>query len=89
MPLVLASIHVGAVLFYDVGSVYKELARAPIAHAVGGGLRVLFPQLNRTPFSVDLGWALEKPGYSLQFSYGTEQVVPMTPADDAALLAAP
>ena len=89
LPLVVASIHVGAVLFYDIGSVYTELAHAPLAHAVGGGLRVLFPQLNRTPFSVDLGWALEKPGYSVLVSYGTEQVVPMTPADDAALLAGP
>lgn len=88
-PLVVASVHLGGVLFYDVGSVYTELARAPLAHAVGGGLRVLFPQLNRTPFSFDVGWALEKPGFAVLVSYGTEQVVPLTAADDAAILAGP
>jgi hypothetical protein len=89
LPLVLASIHVGGVLFYDLGSVYTALDDMSFAHATGAGLRVLFPQLNRTPFGVDVGWALEKPGFSVLLSYGTEQVVPLTAADDASLAASP
>ncbi|HMI94688.1 MAG TPA: hypothetical protein VK509_25110, partial [Polyangiales bacterium] len=72
---------------YDIGSVYTELAHASLHHATGAGLRVLFPQLNRTPFGVDVGVPLEKPGFSVLFSYGTEQVVPLTSADDAAIAA--
>lgn len=97
-PLVLASIHFGGVLFYDMGSVYTELARAPVHQAVGAGLRVLFPQLNRTPFGLDVGVPLEKhaclrrgpcPGFTALLSYGTEQVVPLTAADDASIAAGP
>jgi hypothetical protein len=96
LPLVLASIHVGGVLFYDAGSVYSELADAPVHQAVGAGLRVLFPQLNRTPFGLDVGVPLEKhlcppgpPCISVLLSYGTEQTVPLTASDDAAIAASP
>jgi hypothetical protein len=87
LPVVIESVHVGLVAFYDIGSVYTELAHAPLGHAVGAGLRLLFPQLNRTPFAIDVGIPLEHEGFTIGVSYSTEQVVPLTAADDAAITA--
>ena len=87
LPVVIESVHVGAVVFYDIGSVYTALAHAPLRHAVGVGIRMLFPQFNRTPFGMDVGVPLERRGFSVVVSYGTEQVVPLTATDDAAITA--
>lgn len=87
LPVVIESVHVGLVAFYDVGSVYTELKHAPLGHAVGAGIRLLFPQLNRTPFAMDVGIPLEHKGFTVGVSYSTEQVVPLTAADDAAITA--
>jgi hypothetical protein len=83
LPLVIASVHFGGVLFYDAGSVYRALADARFHHAAGFGLRLLFPQLNRTPFRADLGIPLDQSGFALMLSYGTEQAVPITAAESA------
>jgi hypothetical protein len=88
LPLVFASIHVGGVAFYDFGSVYTSLRTAELHHSVGLGLRVLFPQINRTPFGVDFGVPLEG-GFGVLLSYGSEQAVPLTSNDDAIAAAGP
>jgi hypothetical protein len=87
LPLVFASVHVGATVFYDAGSVYRSLSRAEFHHAAGVGVRVLFPQVNLTPFRMELGVPLDRRGFSVLLSYGTEQAVPLTAADDLAVAA--
>ena len=83
LPLVIASIHVGGVLFYDMGSVYGSLSSAQFHQSVGAGLRVLVSQFNRSPFCLDFGVPLEGGGFSVLLSYSTEQPVPLTAAEDA------
>jgi hypothetical protein len=80
-------VHLGLVAFYDVGSVYQRLTAARFHHDVGAGLRVLFPQLNRTVFRFDLGLPLDSPGFSVQMTYGSDPIVPLTAAEDLAVSA--
>ena len=47
-------IHLGAAVFYEGGSVHESLSDYQWRHSVGGGLRLLFPQLNRSVFRFDL-----------------------------------
>jgi hypothetical protein len=82
LPLVIESVHIGAVAFYDAGSVYASLKHVPFHQSVGAGLRLLIPQFNRTPFCVDFGFPLEG-GFSVLATYGTEQPVPLTATEDA------
>jgi len=86
-PWLLQSVHLGLVAFYDVGSVYQRLTAARFHHDVGAGLRVLFPQLNRTVFRFDLGLPLDSPGFSVQMTYGSDPIVPLTAAEDLAVSA--
>ncbi|MET0387720.1 MAG: hypothetical protein ABW321_17245 [Polyangiales bacterium] len=81
-PWLLESVHLGAVVFYDAGTVYQRFSNARFHHAAGVGLRVLFPQLNRTVFRLDLGAGLDSPGLTAQITYGSEQLVPLTAAED-------
>jgi len=81
LPIEWQAVHVGAVAFYDVGTVYGALEDARLYHAVGAGLRVLFPQLNRTPFSFDGGFSWD-PGFRFVPTVQSAQVVPMTAAED-------
>jgi hypothetical protein len=81
-PLVLSSVHVGGVLFYDMGSVYEGLAQARLHQALGAGLRVLFPQFNHYAFRFDVGVPLESAGYAVMVTYGSDQVVPLTVTED-------
>lgn len=83
-PWLLQSVHIGGVAFYDVGTVYTRIQDALLHHTVGAGVRVLFPQLNRTVFSLDLAVPLRRGGFSVGFSYGSEQAVPMTLTEDLA-----
>jgi hypothetical protein len=75
------AVHIGGVVFYDVGSVYNERASFALHHAVGLGLRVLFPQLNRTPFSFDGASPLDPP-FRFVPTIKDGQVVPLTPTED-------
>jgi hypothetical protein len=88
LPVIISSVHVGLVLFYDAGSVYTDPAAIRLHQALGAGLRVLFPQFNRYVFRLDVGAPLERGpnGYAVQLSYGSDQLVPLTAAED--LLAA-
>ena len=83
-PWLLQSIHIGGVAFYDVGTVYKRIQDALLHHTVGAGVRVLLPQLNRTVFALDIGVPLRRSGFSIGFSYGSEQAVPLTLTEDLA-----
>ena len=82
-PWVLSSVHVGAVLFYDAGSVYQHISELYLHQGAGVGLRVLFPQFNRYAFRIDVGTPLDEPGgYAVRLSYGSDQVIPLTQAED-------
>jgi len=86
LPLVLESVHIGGVVFYDAGSTYSALHEAVLHHAVGAGLRLLFPQFNHTPFRADFGIPIDRKGFAVLVSYGSQQAVPITAADDASTL---
>lgn len=83
LPIELSSVHFGGVLFYDVGTVYTSIEEAKVEHAVGAGLRVLFPQFNRYPFRVDVGVPLGRGGFSVGLSYGSDQAIALTAYDEA------
>jgi hypothetical protein len=80
------AVHVGAVAFWDMGTVYERRGAFSLAHAVGLGLRVLFPQLNRLPFSFDAGAALDapsgEPAFRLVPTIKDGQAVPLTAIED-------
>ncbi len=87
LPLELQSIHIGGVAFYDAGSVYSDIDRLSWEHSVGTGVRLLFPQFNRNPFRLDFGVPLDGSGFTISieyFSYGSDQAVALTAADDEA-----
>ncbi|MDB4986542.1 MAG: hypothetical protein JWN04_1720 [Myxococcaceae bacterium] len=81
VPIAWQAVQVGGVLFYDTGTVYDALNELRMHHAVGIGLRVLFPQLNRTPFSLDAAGRLDPP-FRLIPTVQAQQVVPLTAAED-------
>jgi hypothetical protein len=83
-PWLLQSIHLGLIAFYDGGSVYKGLSNLRVRQAVGAGVRVLFPQFNSYAFRLDVGQPIGEPGLSVLLSYGGDQVVALTPAEDLA-----
>jgi hypothetical protein len=57
------SMQVGLAAFYDGGGAADDFDELGFLHATGLGLRILFPQLDRTVFRVDWGFPLS-PGYS-------------------------
>lgn len=79
-PLVVHTVHLGAVLFYDAGTAFDEQPR-PV-HSVGVGLRLLFPQFNLLPFRFDFGYVLndERPPVGGRFSFSGGQVTEYRPA---------
>lgn len=81
LPVEWQAVHVGAVIFYDVGTVYRSLGDARLYHSVGIGLRVLLPQFNRYPFAFDAGSSWD-PGFRLVPTVSSGQIVPMTVAED-------
>lgn len=82
-PLVIASfIHLGAVAFYDVGTVYSRAADLTLHHSTGLGLRLLFPQFNRYPFRADVGIPVGEGGGFVP-TFGGGQAVPLTATEDA------
>lgn len=84
-PVVLGSVHIGGVLFYDAGGVGDGPASLDLHHALGLGLRMLLPQFNRFAFRLDLGFPLDHGGAerpALLFSLGSTQAVPLTTLED-------
>jgi hypothetical protein len=45
-------------------------------------MRVLFPQLNRMPFRIDVGFPLDEGGFAVELSYGSDQAVRLTALED-------
>ena len=50
-----ASILFGAVAFYDVGDAFTGFEHVDPKQAVGGGLRIVFPQIERAVLRLDIG----------------------------------
>jgi hypothetical protein len=57
-PLDLWILHLGLVLFYDVGTAAKEWSDANATHTLGLGLRVLTPQISSQLFRIDIGFPI-------------------------------
>lgn len=51
----LAAIQLGAAAFYDVGDAFSGWSNLSPQHSVGGGLRIVFPQIDRIVLRVDVG----------------------------------
>jgi hypothetical protein len=60
-PVEILSCEVAGVAFYDVGAAYTNPSAFKPYHAVGVGLRTLFPWLDRTVFQADVGFPVERP----------------------------
>jgi hypothetical protein len=76
-PVEILSCQLGGAAFYDAGHAANGFDRLRMRHAVGVGLRMLFPQLDRLVFRWDIGFPLE-PGLDrgvspLSFSVAFEQ----------------
>jgi hypothetical protein len=78
-PLILYTVHLGGVLFYDTGSVFDR--RPDFVHSVGVGVRLLFPQFNTFPFRFDFGYVLndDRPDFGGRFSFSGGQVTEFRP----------
>ena len=59
-PLEILSCQLGAVFFYDVGDAMQGFDRLRPKQSLGGGIRVLLPQLNRAVFRADIGFPMNK-----------------------------
>ncbi len=57
----LETVQLGGVVFYDAGNAFDTWSGLRLWHAVGVGGRVLFPQLDRVVFRVDVGVPLSRP----------------------------
>ena len=57
-PIELASVHLGAAAFYDVGDAFDGFDNLHPKHAVGVGLRALFPQIDRVVLRLDVGFPI-------------------------------
>ncbi len=84
-PAVLGSVHIGGVLFYDVGGVGDGPAQLDLHHALGLGLRMLLPQFNRFAFRFDLGFPLDSDRVTVLLTIGSTQAVPLTTLEDEKL----
>jgi hypothetical protein len=87
-PLKWKSVHLGLVLFYDVGSVYQRLDRIKLFHDAGIGLRMLFPQFHSYLFRLDFGVPFNKvpkPSSNavIMVSFGSPQAVTLHADEDA------
>ncbi|MCP3100193.1 BamA/TamA family outer membrane protein [Myxococcus sp. K15C18031901] len=78
-PLILRTLHVGGVLFYDGGSVFERSPR--LVHSVGLGVRLLLPQFNIIPFRLDFGYVLDddRPPVGSRFLVGGGQITDFRP----------
>jgi len=87
-PFVLGSIHFGGVLFYDAGAVGDLVGGDDpfdVHQAVGVGLRVMMPQINRFVFRFDVGFPLEGDVFTVLLNVGTNHAVPLTALEDQKL----
>ncbi|PTL83991.1 BamA/TamA family outer membrane protein [Vitiosangium sp. GDMCC 1.1324] len=78
-PLILYTVHLGGVLFYDAGSAFD--VSPSFVHTVGVGVRLFFPQFNTYPFRLDFGYVLngDRPPFGDRFSFSGGQVTELRP----------
>jgi hypothetical protein len=62
IPLEILSVQVGGALFTDAGDAFDRFNQLALKSSVGFGLRLVFPQLQRSVLRVDIGFPLT-PGY--------------------------
>ncbi len=55
-PVEILTLHAGLALFWDSGT--ASTGEQPVVHTLGAGLRLLFPQFDREPLRIDVGWVL-------------------------------
>lgn len=70
-PLAWHFVHLGWALFYDAGAVGRDQNDLQAGQSTGIGLRLLFPQLNRSVFRFDLAspiHAMDQPQFSVTSS---------------------
>ena len=72
-PLRWSFLHLGAVAFYDSGSVHSSIDEIIWRHSMGLGARILFPQFNRSVFRLDVATPLNEPGWGFILSIGSRQ----------------
>ncbi|MEE2643408.1 MAG: hypothetical protein VYD19_00620 [Myxococcota bacterium] len=76
-PLRWLSVVLGPVLFLDVGGLHQRGEPLPIYSAAGAGLRLLFPQFNRSVFRLDGAAPLGGRGWQVLLSGGSQQAFPV------------
>ncbi|XXF76868.1 BamA/TamA family outer membrane protein [Myxococcaceae bacterium GXIMD 01537] len=78
-PLVVRTLHLGGVLFWDAGRAFDEGPQ--LVHSVGVGVRLLLPQFNTFPFRLDFGYVLngDRPPVGGRFSLASGQVTEYRP----------
>ncbi len=59
-PVEILSCQVGVTLFYDMGDAVSGFDKLRAKQSLGGGLRVLLPQLNRAVFRGDVGFPIDR-----------------------------
>ncbi len=59
-PISLLTAQVGGVLFHDMGDAFTDFDTVSLKHSVGGGVRVLFPELDRAVFRIDIAVPLNR-----------------------------
>jgi hypothetical protein len=76
LPFEWRSVQGGLAAFWDAGALFHDLDDIPRArHAVGAGIRFLFPQFNKLPYRLDLGVPLDGSGFMVVVSFGDTQTV--------------
>ncbi len=82
-PWVVSFLHLGAVAFFDIGTVYDDINDAPLLHAAGLGLRMVVPQASSFAYRLDLGVPTDgSDGFFVKLGFETNQAVPVTPKED-------
>lgn len=84
-PLQLYSVLAGLAAFWDAGDAVNDLRALQPQHSLGVGLRLLFPQLDRDVFRLDVAWPL-RDGSGPTFTAGFEQAFDAPAAYPPALL---
>jgi hemolysin activation/secretion protein len=57
-PIEILSVQCGAAAFYDIGDAFASFKEMKLKQGVGAGLRLGFPQIQRSVFRVDFGFPL-------------------------------
>ena len=81
-PIEILACELGLDAFFDTGDAFDDWSKVHLKHAVGMGVRALFPQLDRLVFRTDVGFPIVKGGlppgvhpYELVITF--EQAFPM------------